>query len=181
VRERTGRGGAVIGWAALAARLVTGGVWLWAGLAKITDPYASAQAVRAYQLLPYTVADAVGQVLPAVEAVIGLALVVGALTRGAAVVSALLFVAFIVGIASAWSRGILIDCGCFGGGGYDPDAASKYPWEIARDAALLLLSLFLVWSGGGRLALDRWLFGRTSGPDPLSTQPRRDGVEGSDA
>ncbi len=24
-----------------------------------------------------------------------------------------------------------IDCGCFGGGGYDPDASSKYPLEIA--------------------------------------------------
>ena len=61
----------------------------------------------------------------------------GLLTRGAAVVSGLLFVAFIIGIASVWARGISIDCGCFGGGGYDPDAMSKYPWEIARDAALL--------------------------------------------
>ena len=69
----------------------------------------------------------------------------GLLTRGAAVVSALLFVAFIVGIASAWARGIEIECGCFGGGGADAGASSTYPWEIARDVGLLLLSLFLVW------------------------------------
>ena len=52
-----------------------------------------------------------------------------------------LFVAFIIGIASVWARGINIDCGCFGGGGADPDAASQYPWEIARDVGLLAASL----------------------------------------
>ena len=59
--------------------------------------------------------------------------------------SAVLFVAFIVGIASAWARGLQIDCGCFGGGGTRPDASDEYPWEIARDVGLLLLSLWLVW------------------------------------
>jgi uncharacterized membrane protein YphA (DoxX/SURF4 family) len=149
-------------WASLVARLVVGVVWVWAGLEKLTDPYGSAQAVRAYQILPWQVADTVGHVLPSIEIVIGLALIVGVLTRGAAVVSALLFVAFIIGISSVWARGILIDCGCFGGGGADPDAASKYPWEIARDAGLLLLSAYLVWAGSGRLALDNLLFARST-------------------
>ena len=148
-------------WLALVARLVTGGVWVWAGGAKLTDPYAAVMAVRAYQLLPGSVAEAVGYALPTLEVVIGVALILGLLTRGAAVVSALLFIAFIIGIASAWARGLQIDCGCFGGGGYDPDAASKYPWEIARDAGLLLLSGFLVWAGNSRLGLDRLLFRRT--------------------
>ncbi|HWM73472.1 MAG TPA: MauE/DoxX family redox-associated membrane protein, partial [Nocardioides sp.] len=80
---------------------------------------------------------------------------------GAAVVSALLFAAFIIGIASVWARGIEIDCGCFGGGGYDPDATSKYPWEIARDVVLLALSLFLVWLPRSRWALDSVLFRST--------------------
>ncbi len=57
-----------------------------------------------------------------------------------------------------WARGITIDCGCFGGGGYDPDAASHYPWEIARDAGLLALSAYLVWQGRTPLALDNLLF-----------------------
>ena len=90
--------------------------------------------------------------------VVGLALVVGCLTRGAAAVSALLFVAFIIGIASVWARGIEIDCGCFGGGGPKQDAASKYPWEIARDVALLAASCYLVVVRRTRLALDNLLF-----------------------
>jgi uncharacterized membrane protein YphA (DoxX/SURF4 family) len=149
---------------AVAARLLTGGVWLWAGAAKLTEPYAAVLAVRAYQLLPAGLADTVGHVLPILEVVVGLALVLGLLTRGAAALSALLFVAFIVGIASAWARGLQIDCGCFGGGGYDPDAASKYPWEIARDAGLLLCSTFLVVVRNPGPGLDRLLFRRTPAP-----------------
>jgi uncharacterized membrane protein YphA (DoxX/SURF4 family) len=92
--------------------------------------------------------------------VVGLSLVLGLMTRGAAAISALLFVAFIVGIASVWARGMEIDCGCFGGGGADPDASSSYPWEIARDAGLLLLSAFLVWQGSPKWSLDSVLFGQ---------------------
>ena len=151
-------------WLGTAARLVTGGVWIWAGWLKLPHPEESVQAVRAYQLLPGDVAVTVGHLLPVLEVVVGACLVLGLLTRGAAVVSGLLFVAFIVGIASVWARGITIDCGCFGGGGYDPDARSKYPWEIARDAALLALSAYLVWQGRTRLALDNLLFPKPTDP-----------------
>jgi uncharacterized membrane protein YphA (DoxX/SURF4 family) len=153
-------GSSVLGWLGLAARLVIGGVWIYAGAVKLPDPAQSVEAVRAYQLLPGDTASTVGQLLPVVEVVIGLCLVLGLFTRAFAVLSALLFVVFIAGVASVWIRGIDIDCGCFGGGGYDPDAASAYPWEIARDTALLLLSILLAWAGSTRLALDSLLFRR---------------------
>lgn len=149
-------------WLGLLARLVTGGVWIAAGAVKLPDPYASVQAVRAYEILPASAAETAGYLLPVVEIVIGVALVLGLLTRGAAVASGLLFVVFIAGIASVWARGLEIDCGCFGGGGYDPDATSNYPWEIARDLALLALSGYLVWLRTSRLALDNLLFRRTT-------------------
>ncbi|WGX95343.1 MauE/DoxX family redox-associated membrane protein [Nocardioides sp. L-11A] len=152
-----------LAWVGLVARLVTGGVWIVAGGLKITEPDASIDAVRAYQLLPSSVAEVVGLALPAVELVVGLALVLGVFARGAAVVSALLFAAFIVGIASVWARGIEIDCGCFGGGGAKAGAASAYPWEIARDVALLAASLLVAFLRRTRLSLDSLLF--TSGPD----------------
>ncbi|MBI2245056.1 MAG: DoxX family membrane protein [Nocardioides sp.] len=153
------------GWLGLLARLVTGGVWIAAGAVKLPDPAQSVDAVRAYQLLPASLVEPVGQLLPVVEIVVGATLVLGLLARGSAVVSALLFAAFIIGIASVWARGITIDCGCFGGGGYDPDAASKYPWEIARDGALLIASLFVAWLPTTRLALDSVLFGRVPEPE----------------
>ncbi len=148
----------VLAWAGLFARLVTGGVWIVAGALKITQIDASINAVRAYDLLPSSLVEPIGIALPAVEIAVGLALVLGVLTRGAALISALLFVAFIIGIASVWARGIEIDCGCFGGGGAKANAASAYPWEIARDAALLAASLFIAWVRRTRLSLDSLLF-----------------------
>jgi uncharacterized membrane protein YphA (DoxX/SURF4 family) len=128
------------------------------------------RAVRAYDLLPEAVVPTVGHLLPVLEVVVGLCLVLGAMVRGTAVVSSLLFVAFIIGISSAWARGLSIDCGCFGGGGEIPDAAAKYPGEIARDVGLLALSVWLVVRPRSRLALDSVLF-----PSDDTTDHRSEG------
>ena len=145
-------------WIGLLARLVTGGVWIVAGALKLPDPAGSVRAVRAYELLPEAVVPTVGYLLPALEVVVGVLLVLGLLTRAAAVVSSLLFLAFVIGIASAWARGLQIDCGCFGGGGFDANADEKYPWDIARDVGLLLLSLWLVVRPVTQWSLDGILF-----------------------
>ena len=143
------------GWLGLALRLLVGGVWIVAGWLKIPDPAESVRAVRAYQLLPEAVVPTVGYALPVIELVVGTCLVVGLLTRVNAVVSALLLIAFIIGIASAWARGLEIECGCFGGGGGPAEgAAEKYPRELARDFGLLLASASLAWRPRSRWALD---------------------------
>ncbi len=157
-------------WVGLVARLVLGGVWLWAGLLKVGEPEASVTAVRAYQLLSPSLADGVGRVLPMLEVVLGACLVLGLLTRVAGGVSGLLQIAFIIGIASVWARGISINCGCFGDGGPDPDAIGRYPWEIARDVGLLLASLYLVWRPRTPFALDNLLLApRSEGIDVEET------------
>jgi uncharacterized membrane protein YphA (DoxX/SURF4 family) len=145
-------------WIGLLARLVVGGVWIVAGVLKLPDPAESVRAVRAYQLLPEAVVPTVGHALPIVEIVVGGCLVLGLLTRGAAVVSMVLFAAFIFGISSAWSKGLQIECGCFGGGGTEKGASDKYPGEIARDLGLAALSAYLIWRPRTRLAADSLLF-----------------------
>jgi uncharacterized membrane protein YphA (DoxX/SURF4 family) len=145
-------------WIGLLARLITGGVWIVAGALKLPDPASSIRAVRAYELLPESIVPTVGHALPVVEVVIGVCLVLGLLTRAMGVLSSLLFVAFIVGISAAWTRGLSIDCGCFGGGGEIADATSEYPWEIARDVGLLLLSAWLVTWPRTRWSLDAVVF-----------------------
>ncbi len=150
-------------WLGLLARLLVGGVWIVAGALKLPDPAASVRAVRAYDLLPEAITPTFGHLLPVLEVVVGAALVLGMLTRGAAVISSLLFVMFIVGIVSVWARGMSIECGCFGGGGTRADAAASYPWEIGRDLGLLAASLLLVRWRRTRLALDHFLFPRIEG------------------
>jgi uncharacterized membrane protein YphA (DoxX/SURF4 family) len=170
----------MLGWIGLLARLVVGGVWMYAGALKLPHPETSVTAVRSYQLLPTGLAETVGHGLPMLEIVVGACLVLGVLVRFTGAVSALLQVAFIVGIVSVWSRGIAIDCGCFGNGGADPDAFHKYPWEIARDTGLLALSLLLVWRRRTPIALDNLLFPPTTHhvDDPDHTR-ERDDVEAS--
>ena len=147
-------------WLGTLARLVVGVVWLVAGALKLPDPAESVRAVRAYRLLPEGVVPTIGHGLPILEILIGLCLVLGLLTRGAAVVSSVLLVAFIVGISSAWARGLSIECGCFGGGGGSANATQAYPWDIARDTGLLLASLYLVVRPSSTWSLDRVLLAR---------------------
>ncbi len=145
-------------WIGLVARLVTGGVWIYAAWLKLPSPEQSVAAVRAYQLLPVPLVEPVGYLLPPMELAVGICLVLGVIVRVSAVFSSALFIAFIIGIASVWARGIEIDCGCFGGGGAKPGATADYPWEIARDVGLLALSAWLVVFPRTKLAVDNWLF-----------------------
>ena len=110
--------------------------------------------MRAYQLLPYDLAGVVGYALPVVEILVGGLLLVGLFTRACAIVSALLMAAFVIGIASAWARGLSIDCGCFGGGGQIGAEQTAYPLELTRDAALLLAASWVAWRPRTAYALD---------------------------
>jgi uncharacterized membrane protein YphA (DoxX/SURF4 family) len=138
-------------------RLVVGGVLLVAGALKVTNLGQSALAVRAYQLLPYDLAGYVGYALPVIEIIVGLLLVLGLFTRPAAIGGSLLMLAFVVGIASAWARGLSIDCGCFGGGGQIGVEQTAFPWELTRDAALVLAGAWLVRRPRTAYALDGWV------------------------
>jgi len=141
----------------LLLRLVLGGVVLVAGALKVGHLETSARAVRAYQLLPFDLAGVVGYGLPVLELAIGALLLLGLFTRVSAVVAGLLMVAFIIGIASAWARGLSIDCGCFGNGGTIAASQTQYPQEIARDVGLLACAVWLAVRPRSTLSLDRLL------------------------
>ena len=142
------------------ARLTLGGVLLVAGGLKVFKPTESANAVAAYKLLPTDLAHLMGYALPWLEVAIGLLLIFGFMVRPAAVLSGLIMVVFIGAIASVWARGMLIDCGCFGGGGeIDPSLASEvrmnYFIEIMRDLGLALAALYLYFFPYGKLSIEK--------------------------
>ncbi|HEX5428049.1 MAG TPA: MauE/DoxX family redox-associated membrane protein, partial [Pedococcus sp.] len=58
------------------------------------------------------------------------------------------------GIASAWARGLSIDCGCFGKGGTIAASQTQYPQEIARDVGLLACAVWLAVRPRSTLSLD---------------------------
>jgi uncharacterized membrane protein YphA (DoxX/SURF4 family) len=153
---------------ALLCRLVVGGVWIAAGVLKIPDPAESIRAVRNYRLLPEAVVPLIGTGLPVVEVALGLLLIAGVATRVSAMLSAVLLLLFVIGISSAWARGLDIDCGCFGGGGGEEGGATTYGWDIARDLSLLAASVYLAVRGPGVFALDRWRSAAPRGRAPRS-------------
>lgn len=144
-------------WFATVARLGLGVAALAAGISKIVDLPASVRAVRAYELLPEGLAVLAGNVLPLVEIILGVLLVLGLFTRVSAGVFGLLLLAFAVGMASAWARGLSIECGCFGGGGSVDPEDTAYLTDLLRDAALIALAAVLVRRPRTRLSLDSTL------------------------
>lgn len=154
----------------LLARLVLGGVVLVAGLLKVGHLETSARSVRAYQLLPYDVAGYLGYGLPILEIAVGVLLVLGLFTRFSAVVGGMLMVVFIAGIASAWARGLSIDCGCFGHGGTIAASQTQYPQEIARDVGLLVCAAWLVVRPRTAFGLERFLFPEQHEPEHETDQ-----------
>lgn len=128
----------------LAARLLLAVVFFVSGIVKAADPAQTKVAVRAYQLLPDSLADMVAAVLPYLEIAVGVILLLGLATRLGAALSALMMVAFLFGVISAAARGLSIDCGCFGGGGAVQTGATEYTLEILRDSGLLIASVYLL-------------------------------------
>jgi uncharacterized membrane protein YphA (DoxX/SURF4 family) len=166
--------GSTLLWVTTVSRLLLAGVLIVAGWGKIGTPVLSVQAVKAYELLPYSLATVVGYGLPILEIVLGVLLIVGLLTRVAGAISALLMLAFVIGIASAWARGLRIDCGCFGGGGpLKAGVEPNYLFDIVRDFGFFVLGVLIAWFAPGRFALDSAL-GLVPGQEPY------DGIEGDE-
>lgn len=128
----------------LLARLGLAAVWSISGGLKVVDPAQTEVAVDAYRLLPDGAGSPVAITLPFVEIALGLLLLIGLAVRVSAVVSALVLVVLIAAIVSAWSRGLSIDCGCFGGGGAAQVDGWDYGREIARDLGFLVLAAWLI-------------------------------------
>jgi uncharacterized membrane protein YphA (DoxX/SURF4 family) len=131
-------------WLGLIARLILGGVLFVAGYLKVGATEKSQMAVRAYEMLPISVANTLGLVLPFVEVAIGALLILGSLTQVMAALGGFTMVIFIIAISQAWARGLNIDCGCFGGGGAVEPGQTKYLQEILRDAGLAFLAGYLI-------------------------------------
>lgn len=113
-------------------RLVLGLLFLWAGVVKMKDPYGFQEHLLAYQLLPFALTGVVALFLPALEALLGLALILRRWEIESLWWILVLTGGFAFGLGSAWIRGLNIECGCFGAA----DLSGTYAWWLFRDLAL---------------------------------------------
>ena len=147
-------------WITTIFRVGFGGFLLYAGGLKAFDPAASANATAAYKILPTDLAHTFGYILPWLEVALAIFLILGIFIKPSAIASAVLMLMFVGAIASVWARGMLIDCGCLGGGGaVDPSKANEariaYAVDIVRDLAFVGMCLYIFKYPYGKFSLDK--------------------------
>lgn len=140
------------------------GVFIWAGLGKITDIELAKLSVESFQIFPREIAHIIGVALPVLEIALGVLLLVGLGTRLVAILMSLMLLAFIVAIASLWIRGINVACGCFGGSLLASERPN-FAFEIGRDVLMLAATAWLVLWPRTHVALDNVIGGRAEAID----------------
>jgi putative oxidoreductase len=132
----------IFGWA---ARLLLGAMFVYAGYAKLRDPFLFEMAVDGYQLLPPAGVIIVARTLPWLEVALGLLLWTGWKLRYSASFTSLLLGAFLVTMGITYARGIEAACGCFG------TSEPISPRTLARDSLIFIVAAVLA----GRAWRDR--------------------------
>jgi len=137
----------------LALRAGLGALLVVAGALKLRDPGAFATEIANYQLLP-ALAPFLAAALPLTELLVGAALLLApvAWRRPAALAAAALCAMFFLAVATAYARGINIECGCFGTGGGPITALTVLRNVLLIGAAAALLRWEPPASSGARVS-----------------------------
>ena len=119
-------------------RLTLSGIFIYAGALKIRDPHSFVESIAAFRLLPAVLVNPLALLLPPLEIFAGiLALGSGWPRRIGALGLLTMLAVFLAALVSAQSRGLNIDCGCFGADKLDVLTPTKnLQMAIARDAVL---------------------------------------------
>jgi uncharacterized membrane protein YphA (DoxX/SURF4 family) len=141
----------------LFSRIALGGVFIFAGIAKVTHTNTFIWEIKQYQILTDTLANIYGRALPPVEIVLGIFLVLGVWSRITASLSGLLCLSFIIAkiITYAWGLDISI-CSCFG-----PAVPLLSGYTLAVDFVMLGLALQIVFHQAEFLSIDALFLRRT--------------------
>ncbi len=135
-------------WQALAIRLVLGGVFVWAGSAKLVQIPSFVETVVAFDLLPVNWVVPFALSVVWIELIAGGLLLLGIWPRSSALVVLALLVVFSAALGINMYRGNDVTCGCFGGEG-----GISLAWTLLRDLLL---------AGGAAVLLMRQEQGNTT-------------------
>ena len=149
---------AIRSWLTLLGRLLLGGVLISAGYLKSKNIADARASVRVYKLLPVSVANIFGDILPWFEIGLALLLISGIWVKQVSALSGALMLLFIFAVGQAWARKLAINCGCFGNGGVSADGKvhpGVYLTEILRDIGLTIVAGYLYRFPHGKFGLDK--------------------------
>ena len=126
----------------LIGRLILSAAFILAALPKIQDPAAFAISVEGYHVVTANLAMWIALMLPWLELVAGFGLLIPQIRRGSNLIIALLLIVFIALHASAWARGLDINCGCFNA--HESEKTPDYLWLVFRNIGLLTACIFML-------------------------------------
>ncbi len=124
------------------ARLILGGIFIYASLDKILQPEAFAEMIYNYQLLPARLINLLAVILPWVELILGALLLLGRALPGAVALANLLLLIFFGALMFNLARGLNVHCGCFT---VNPTGDPATWWYVFRDAVFLMVGAYLWW------------------------------------
>lgn len=130
-----------------AARLILGGVFVYAGLAKIASAREFARIVVNYQILPEKMAVYFAFVLPWIELALGLLLIIGFWVRKTVLALSFLLAMFASAVLIRYLNGSVGGCGCFSLKSSGPESIILI---ILRDIGLLACGTYLFFYHGKR-------------------------------
>ena len=117
-------------------RLTVGGLFIWAGIIKITNPLGFAQDIANYLIFPQSVSFLLAIFLPWVEVICGVFVLTGLFLRSSSGLLSCLLIGFLILIIVTMIRGINVECGCFG------SLSSQVDYKLLlTDCTLLFFSL----------------------------------------
>jgi len=138
-------------------RVGLGGVFCLAAWTKMGDLQSFAEAIKGFKILDARTHEhliiTAAFTMPWVEMIAGAMLILGLWTRASATVIALMLIMFMGALLHVIFNDVPADCSCFG------DLSLVCPatvgWcQVIRDVVLLVPAGYLMWRGGGNLALD---------------------------
>ena len=125
----------------LICRIFLGFLFIYASLEKILQPEEFAKQVGYYKALPFGLENLLAILLPWTELIVGICLLAGLLVDGAALLSIIMNLVFILAISQAMLRGIDITCGCFK---VSADSEKLGLHTIIRDIIFLIMSFVVL-------------------------------------
>nr|WP_256478020.1 MauE/DoxX family redox-associated membrane protein [Corynebacterium stercoris] len=143
----------VLDIASAAARFGLAFMWIYSGYTKLGAHLDVTKSIEAYEIFTPYWSDLLARVIGPLEIAGGLLLLLGIKLRWAGGVSIAVLAAFIVGLYSAYSRGLTIDCGCFNPGGSGDAQPGELLRAIVRDFGLIAVTAFMMWRPFRKYAL----------------------------
>ena len=124
----------------LIIRVTVGLIFITFAAGKIAEPAPFAKSIANYDMLPYKLVNLLAIILPWIEIIAGLFLFFGVKLKANILLIASMLVVFNIAVATAWARGLDIECGC-----YADIAKQKVGLQKLIENFLMLIALLFLY------------------------------------